>query len=121
MDEVAAKRILYTLKMNESTMRAVRLIKRGEIEALGEIINEQHELMRDLYDLSLPELKKIRNSMLEAGALGVKISGAGLGGCLIAITLEKEHAERILDRALNSGAAKGWVLEIDEGARIENI
>ncbi len=120
MDEVAAKRIIYTLKMNESTMRAVRSIKRGKIEALGEIINEQHELMRDLYDLSLPELEKIRNSMLEAGALGVKISGAGLGGCLIAIAFEEKNAEKILDVALSSGAVRGWVLEVDEGARLES-
>ncbi|RLE72564.1 MAG: GHMP kinase, partial [Thermoprotei archaeon] len=120
MDEVAAKRIVYTLKVNESTMRAVHLIKHSEIKALGEIINEQHELMRDLYDLSLPELEKIRNSMLEAGALGVKISGAGLGGCLIAIAFEEKHAEKILDAALSSGAVRGWVLEVDEGVRLES-
>ena len=125
MDERAAKRIVYTIKANESTMRAVDLIKRGNVRenlaTLGEIMNEQHELMRNLYDLSLPQLEHIRDSMLRAGALGVKISGAGLGGCLIALVRDREEGARVLEGALASGAIRGWILEIDEGVRTERI
>ncbi len=125
LDEKSAKRIIYTIKANKSTMKAVDLIKRGEVKEnlaiLGGIMNKQHELMRDLYDLSLPELERIRNSMIEAGALGVKISGAGLGGCLIALAEAGEDARQVLEKALVAGAVKGWILKVDKGARIEQL
>lgn len=122
--DAPAKRIAFTILMNASTMKAIDLIKRGEPrlqEKLGEIVNEQHELLRDLYEVSLPELEKIRNAMLDAGAYGVKISGAGMGGSLLAVVpSEQEVKKRVLDAALKAGARRGWIVRIDEGARVED-
>jgi len=116
-----AGRIAYTLLANESTRLALELIKRGtgDLEALAKIINEQHELLRDLYEVSLPELERIRNSMLESGALGVKISGAGMGGCLIALCRDEESSRRVLEAALGAGAVRGWMLKIDRGSSLD--
>jgi len=90
---------------------------KNKLYVLGEIMNEQHEFMRDLYDLSLPKIEKIRNEMLNSGALGVKISGAGLGGCLIGIYDKKENGNKILESAIKAGATNGWILKIDEGVK----
>ena len=122
LDDVAAKRILFTIMMNESTKEALNLIRKGvvkDLSILGNIVNQQHELLRDLYDVSLPEIEHIRNAMLSAGALGVKISGAGLGGCLIALVKNREEGKNVLNRAMEAGALRGWVVKIDEGVRIE--
>ncbi|MGQ9782084.1 MAG: GHMP family kinase ATP-binding protein [Nitrososphaeria archaeon] len=124
LDKVAANRILYTIRAHASTMKALNLIRSGrirkELEKLGAIINEQHVMMREMYDLSLPQLEKIRNAMLNGGALGVKISGAGLGGCLIGLIKDTSSGDKILKAAIEAGAARGWTLKVDGGATIES-
>ncbi|MCS7103962.1 MAG: hypothetical protein NZ954_00160 [Thermofilaceae archaeon] len=135
IDVKAAARIRFTLLMHRSTLVALRMIK-GEsvstreleeagvkpgvtqLENLGRVMNRQHELLRDLYEVSLPELEKIRNHMLEAGAYGVKISGAGLGGCLIAL-VDELCESKVAEAALAAGAKRAWVVKVDQGAREE--
>ncbi len=125
IDEVSARRIRFTILMNESTREAIEIIKRDSKslnQELGEIVNYQHKLLRDLYEVSLPQLEKIRDAMLDAGAYGVKISGAGMGGSLVAITpFEEEVKENIVKAALKAGASKGWRVRIDKGVRLEKI
>ena len=145
LPENSAKRIIFTIREHESTMLALKIMrncipgKEGLVSILGSeyaedvekalrhekpklaligvIMNQQHALLRDLYDLSLPELERIRNAALEAGALGVKISGAGLGGSLIALVENRSLAERVLEAGIKGGAKRGWIVEIDDGVR----
>ena len=133
-----ADRIRFTIIMHRYTMLAVKLIKKKKLkkeelaelglskkahwlEVLGVILNKQHELLRDLYEVSHPVLEKMRNAMLEAGALGVKISGAGMGGSLIALVADDETAVKVADAALQAGAANSWRVFVDEGARLERV
>jgi len=126
IDGTSAKRIEFTFLMNNYTMKAVELIKESGgrlspslLKQIGEIMNKEHELLRDLYDVSLPELERIRNKMLEGGALGVKLSGAGMGGSLIALVEDNETGRRVANKALEGGARKTWIVSVDEGARKE--
>jgi galactokinase len=92
----------------------------SRLKILGQVMNYQHSLLRDLYDVSLPELEKIKDAMLKNGAYGAKISGAGLGGSLIGLVDDNKSGQRTLNAALEAGAKQGWVSSVDEGARIEN-
>lgn len=136
-----SNRIKFTILMNKSTELGIKVLKYGNISIkellklegmdsilkerelasslhiLGAIMNYQHMLLRDLYNVSTYHLENIRNSMIEAGALGVKISGAGMGGSLIALVKNFDHGKRVLEYALRAGAVNGWVLELDEGVR----
>jgi galactokinase len=91
------------------------------LELLGRIMNYQHLLLRDLYDVSLPSLERIRESMLDADSYGAKISGAGLGGSIIALADSIETGRRVLTGALQAGARQGWVSNVGSGARIESM
>jgi len=87
---------------------------------LAREVNLQHELLRDYYDVSLPELEKMREAMLSSGALAVKLSGAGLGGSLFALTRGEEREKaKVIEGAVRAGARKGWSLKPDEGVRVE--
>lgn len=148
VNPTSRKRIVFTLKMHASTILALRLIEEGwtrslgaliedllEMECpdcliasskssnevlrlLGGLINYQHVLLRDLYEVSTPELEVIRARALEAGALGVKISGAGMGGSLLALVEGDEGGLRVLHQT-ESLVRRGWVVSVDEGARID--
>mgnify|MGYP000551242849 CR=1 FL=1 len=86
---------------------------------LGLIMNYQHELLRDLYDVSLPSIERIRNAVLNAGALGCKLSGAGLGGSVVALVSNYEDAWIVLREGLKAGAINGWITQLDQGVRRE--
>jgi galactokinase len=125
IDKVSANRIIYTIKANMSTMKAIELIRKcpgkDKLNELGRVLNEQHEMLRDLYDLSLGKLEKIRNAMLEAKALGVKITGAGLGGCLVGLVRNSVEGKRVIEKALQAGAVNGWNTKVDTGAKVNYI
>jgi len=119
VNPLSRRRIAYTLLANESTTEAIKIIKEKlDVSDLARIINYQHELLRDYYDVSLPEIEELRNVMLKTGALGVKISGAGLGGCLIGLIPSIEVGEKVISEAISIGAKAGWIVSPDEGARI---
>lgn len=146
ISETSRKRILFTLKMHALTEIALKIlrfenanekeimlnlgedawrrVKKGSVgefnyRLLGEIMNAQHALLRDLYDVSLPEIERVCEVALEAGAYGAKISGAGMGGSIIALIKDENVGKKVVDICLSSGAKNGWVSMIGNGVRIE--
>ncbi len=110
------------LNLSKEKMNAIRGSPLGErnYRILGEIMNEQHSLLRDFYDVSLPNIEKIRSEALEAGAYGAKMSGAGMGGSIIALVENEEKGRRVVDGCLSVGAKGGWVSKVGEGVRVEH-
>jgi len=128
-----ASRIIFTLRMQASTEVALRILKyrsvrRLDLEklglkpvgdwlyALGEIVNLQHVLLRDLYEVSHEKLEAMRDSALEAGALGVKISGAGMGGSLLALIRSMDDAPKVEEAFRRAGAQKVFTTSVGPGA-----
>lgn len=143
----SADRILFTFQMNGSTELALATIRGEKVDfstakdilgedrayqlaqkgwnprdTLGEVMNAQHEFLRDLYEVSTPKLERIRDAVLYfGGAIGVKISGAGMGGSLVALVGNKEIGERAVKEAIQAGAAGAWPVREDSGCRFQGI
>lgn len=66
----------------------------GELGALGRVLDRNHAILRSLR-LSTPQLEELCGAARAAGALGAKITGAGGGGCIVALAENTEHAVRI--------------------------
>lgn len=60
------------------------IIESGETGRLGPLLDENHQLLKEI-GVSTPELDQLAHTAIEAGALGAKLSGGGLGGHLIAL------------------------------------
>ena len=67
-------------------------------ELLGELMNENHEIQRDLGG-SGPANEKLIEVALDCGALGAKLAGGGSGGTIIALHLEPEEMIEALKKA----------------------
>lgn len=81
--------------------RAARpAIERGEVDALGELMNANQEWLRQI-GVSSPEIEVLVSAALRAGARGAKLSGAGRGGNVIALVDEvtKDRVARALEEA----------------------
>ena len=99
--------------------RGIAALMRGDMDAVGRAMSENHLLLRNI-GVSCPELE----SLITAAAptsLGVKLTGAGGGGCMIALTrnpkLTSEAIELAGGRTLISklGAA-GMRVDNDENS-----
>ncbi len=64
--------------------QAQRCLEMGDWSALGALLDHNHELLA-VWMLSTPEIEKCCTLAREAGALGAKLTGAGGGGCVIAL------------------------------------
>lgn len=72
---------------------AARCLERGDAEELGHLMNRSHESLRDLFEVSSPELDKLQElSVNHPGVLGCRMTGAGFGGCVV--TLLRQDALR---------------------------
>jgi mevalonate kinase len=67
-------------------------IEAGDVHALGQLMDMNHGLLSSLL-LSTTGLETLVRAAREAGAEGAKVTGAGGGGCMIALCADDERAE----------------------------
>lgn len=83
--------------------RAREEMEEGNLEGLGSLMDENQALLADL-GVSSPQLDGLVKVARESGALGAKLSGAGQGGCVIALIEERTREE--VAAALERGSAQ---------------
>lgn len=69
-------------------------LEQGNLRHLGQLMQLNHGLLSSLM-LSTPTLEDMIRRATEAGALGAKVTGAGGGGCMIALVEGKEHQAQV--------------------------
>jgi len=96
-------------------------LRRNDIDALGPLMLESHASSRDNMEVSTPELDMLVECLMAAGALGARLTGAGFGGCVVALVPAGE-ADAIAHEATSSYDARthldptAWVIAAAEGA-----
>jgi mevalonate kinase len=85
-------------------------IGRGDVDALGSLMNANQDLAREIGVSSL-EIEALVEAARDAGAGGAKLSGAGRGGNVIALVNE-ETRERVQEALKNAGAVRLIVTQI---------
>jgi galactokinase len=82
-DEVE-KRARHVVEEIGRSDQAEALLEAGDIQSFGRLMNQCHVSLRDLYEVSCPELNVMVNiaQSLE-GCYGARLTGAGFGGCTV--------------------------------------
>jgi mevalonate kinase len=101
----------------EIVLRAVDALKENDLEALGELMNINHALLYGI-GVSDESLEWLINAARKAGALGAKLTGAGGGGCMIALA-RNEKLEQVQEAIQRAGGRPFIARKTDEGIRIE--
>jgi len=80
------RRTEHVVRENQRVLDAVAALKGNDLAAFGRLLNESHASLRDLYEVSCPELDALAASAQQtAGVVGARMMGGGFGGCIIAI------------------------------------
>ena len=101
----------------EIVERAKKALEKGELEVLGELMNINHSLLSAI-GVSHEFLDKLVSAARRAGALGAKLTGAGGGGCMIALAY-REMLGKVESAIREAGGAAFIAEESNEGVRIE--
>lgn len=80
----------------------------GDSKKLGLLMNRSQTILSKL-GVSHPTLDLFANLSLSNGALGAKLTGGGMGGCLISLTPDKPSAEKIATVLEKHGAIHTWI------------
>lgn len=91
--------------------QAVEAIQDKNILELGRLMTYNHYYLNQL-EISNPLIDRIVNAAWLAGALGAKLTGGGLGGCIIALAQTKEEAQLIQQAMIDAGASQTWQLDL---------
>lgn len=97
--------------IGQLTRQGKTALETGDIDNLGELIDENQSLLNEL-GVSSPELDKLINSAKNAGAHAAKLCGAGKGGCMVALASDEAQAAQIASELLRAGAVRTFVTRL---------
>ena len=95
-------------QLGKLTNEVEEALKVKDLERIGIAMSEAHLSLKNL-GVSCPEADRLVATVQENGALGAKMSGGGLGGCIIALVASKEKAISLADLLREKGAVNIWV------------
>lgn len=110
---------------NDRVRRAEAAMKRGDLEALGKLLQESHGSLSQVLQVSCFELDVLVELANEtAGVYGARMMGGGFGGCVLAL-VRKDALEAFvetLDRKYTQKTGRKATfytdLKIGDGARV---
>jgi galactokinase len=122
-NEIDRKRAKHAVYENQRTLEAVEKLGQGDIEAFGKLMNQSHISLRDDYEVTGFELDSlVEAAWKQEGVIGARMTGAGFGGCTVAI-VKNANVESFIK---NVGAeykektgltAEFYIANIGDGAR----
>ncbi len=101
LEGVTLKRFRHVVTEGARVYDAEHALKRGDLLTFGLLMNASHESLRNDYEVSSPELDTLVELALGAGAVGARLTGAGFGGCIVALS-DAGRVEPVLE-ALRKG------------------
>jgi galactokinase len=82
---VLLSRFRHVVSEGRRVAEARAAMSAGDIAELGRLMNASHASLRDDYEVSCRELDRLVECALGAGAHGARLTGAGFGGCIVAL------------------------------------
>ncbi|HEX5822821.1 MAG TPA: galactokinase [Candidatus Limnocylindrales bacterium] len=84
MDEVAARRARHVVEENIRVLETERAFATGDLDAVGRLFAASHASLRDLFEVSSPELDTLVDiATATDGVVAARLTGAGFGGSTI--------------------------------------
>jgi galactokinase len=110
-DPVVRRRARHVITENARVLAFAHALLHGDLATAGELMDDSHRSLRDDYEVSTTQLDELVGALqAQPGVLGARLTGAGFGGCAIAL-VEAGAADR--GRLLD-----GWQVTPSAGAHL---
>jgi galactokinase len=125
LDATVLRRARHIVTENARTLAAAEALEEGDLHALGSLMAESHVSMRDDFEITTPAIDHLVQIIGGAidGQGGVRMTGGGFGGCVVALTTQ-QGAERAMARVAveyrspQGLAGKAYLCQAAAGARL---
>jgi len=88
--EVVRRRAEHAVYENVRTIEAKEALEKGDIKTFGQLMNQSHDSLRVLYQVTGKELDiMVEEARKISGTLGARMTGAGFGGCTVSLVREE--------------------------------
>lgn len=95
-DETVRRRAQHVVEENQRVHDSVKALRNGDLEAFGQYMNQSHDSLRYLYEVTGDELDAlVEEAQRIPGTLGSRMTGAGFGGCTASLVHE-DAVERFI-------------------------
>ena len=123
-DENRLKRARHAVWENQRTMQAQAALEEGDLEKFGRLVNASHVSLEHDYEVTGIELDTLAHTAWkQKGVLGARMTGAGFGGCGIAIVDKdkveafKENVGKVYTEKIGYAPAF-YIAEIADGTKV---
>lgn len=97
LDETVRRRARHVVEENQRVLDSVESLKNHDLETFGKYMNQSHDSLRYLYEVTGDELDAmVEEFQRQTGTLGARMTGAGFGGCTVALVHE-DHVEKVIE------------------------
>ena len=87
LDPIVARRARHVITENDRTVQAAQALRHGDMKLMGLLMEQSHQSMRDDFEITVPEIDLIvdivKSEIGDSG--GVRMTGGGFGGCIVAL------------------------------------
>lgn len=92
LDPVVARRARHVVTENFRTEQAANALAQGDIASLSRLMSQSHSSMRDDFEITVPAIDYLVEILSEAVGTsgGVRMTGGGFGGCVVALVPEHQ-------------------------------
>ena len=127
MPDKVFRRSRHVVSENQRVLDAVEALESSDILRFGQLMNESHESMRDDFEISCSEIDAlVEMSQNFPGVAGARLTGAGFGGCTVAI-IETKQVQSFKDRVIpkyeeqTGKTAEVYVCSASAGASVQML
>jgi galactokinase len=86
LSEITYKRAKHVIEECNRVNQALESLQKAEIINFGNLMKSGHQSLRDLYEVSIPELDFLVSTASQIeGCFGSRLTGAGFGGCTVSL------------------------------------
>ena len=112
----------HVVTESDRVQRTLAALEAGDLPAAGAALDGSHLSLADNLGVSTPALDELVERMREAGAVGARLTGAGMGGCAIGLCTA-DASDSVLEAARrfetrSGGPPVAFVAEPSDGARV---
>ena len=109
MPDILWKRAAHVVEENARVLETVRALRDGDIRRVGELLTASHASLRDLFQVTTPELDFLVQWALEHGAFGARLVGGGFGGVTLHLVPEEDATDYV--RNIRDAYRRRWARE----------
>jgi galactokinase len=109
LDETVARRARHVITENARTEAAAEALAQGDLKRMGQLMAESHASMRDDFEITVPAIDALVEiiDQVIGDAGGVRMTGGGFGGCVVALAPQERVPAIEAAIAENYPAASG--------------